>query len=134
MENPQNRIQIFRWPLCYLPQEELEIVLFFATLSWNVCRTAKKNGHVPFIIVILRFVIIWPATIPWNNSERWLLVLQGDSFWMKLCNGKLDSKLTFNSLKEIDVAFVKQQNEAILIDEKIVKARRKIQWLVVPFS
>jgi hypothetical protein len=35
-------------------------------------------------------------------------------------------KLTFNSLKEIDVAFVKQQiHEAILIDEKIVKARRK---------
>jgi hypothetical protein len=39
---------------------------------------------------------------------------------------KLDSKLTFNSLKEIDVAFVKQQiHEAILIDEKIVKARRR---------
>jgi hypothetical protein len=34
--------------------------------------------------------------------------------------------LTFNSLKEIDVAFVKQQiHEAILIDEKIVKARRR---------
>jgi hypothetical protein len=39
---------------------------------------------------------------------------------------QMDSKLTFNSLKEIDVAFVKQQiYEAILIDEKIVKARRR---------
>jgi hypothetical protein len=44
---------------------------------------------------------------------------------MKLLQRQMDS-LTFNSLKEIDVAFVKQQiDEAILIDEKIVKARRR---------
>jgi hypothetical protein len=62
-----------------------------------------------------------------NNSERcgyWFC--KGDSFWMKLLQRQMDSKLTFNSLKEIDVAFVKQQiHEAILIDEKIVKARRR---------
>jgi hypothetical protein len=113
--------------LCYLPQEELEIVLFFATLSWNVCRTAKKNGHVPFIIVILRFVTYGQPQFLEIIPKGGYWFCKGDSFWMKLCNGKLDSKLTFNSLKEIDVAFVKQQNEAILIDEKIVKARRKIQ-------
>jgi hypothetical protein len=51
---------------------------------------------------------------------------KGDSFLMKLLQRQIDSKLTFNSLKEIDVAFVKQQiHEAILIDEKIVKARRR---------
>jgi hypothetical protein len=38
---------------------------------------------------------------------------------------KLDSKLTFNSLKEIDIAVKQQIHEAILIDEKIVKARRR---------
>jgi hypothetical protein len=48
---------------------------------------------------------------------------------MKLLQRQMDSKLTFNSLKEIDVAFVKQQiHEAILIDEKIVKARRRKKY------
>jgi hypothetical protein len=67
MENPQKiEFKSLDDLLCYLPQEKLEIVLFFATLSWNVCRTAKKMAsNVPFTTVILRFVI-WPATIPWK--------------------------------------------------------------------
>jgi hypothetical protein len=55
----------------------------------------------------------------------WLLVLQRFILDETFATA-IDSKLTFNSLKEIDVAFVKQQiYEAILIDEKIVKARRR---------
>jgi hypothetical protein len=84
-----------------LPQEELEIVLFFA-LSWNVCRTAKKLAYnVPFTIVI---PICYMASIQGNNSERcgyWFC--KGDSFLDEtFATAKLDSKLT-NSLKEIDV-------------------------------
>jgi hypothetical protein len=60
-----------------------------------------------------------------NNSKVWLLVLQRFILDETFATA-IDSKLTFNSLKEIDVAFVKQQiYEAILIDEKIVKARRR---------
>jgi hypothetical protein len=85
----------------------------------------KLAYNVPFTIVILNLLHMASHNSLGNNSERcgyWFC--KGDSFWMKLC--KVDSKLTFNSLKEIDVAFVKQQiYEAILIDEKIVKARRR---------
>jgi hypothetical protein len=81
----------------------------------------RKNGsNVPFTTVILRFVILASHNSLGNNSKGvgyWFC--KGDSFWMKLLQRQMDSKLTFNSLKEIDVAFVKQQiHEAILIDEK----------------
>jgi hypothetical protein len=51
MENPQKIEFKSLDDLCYLPQEELEIVLFFATLSWNVCRTAKRNWLIMFLLL-----------------------------------------------------------------------------------
>jgi hypothetical protein len=90
MENPQKiEFKSLDDLLCYLPQEELEIVLFFATLL-NVCRTAKKLAYnVPFTIVILICYMASHNSLG-NNSERcgyWFC--KGDSFLMKLCNGKI---------------------------------------------
>jgi hypothetical protein len=132
MENPQKiEFKSLDDLLCYLPQEELEIVLFLRNIVLECMPDCKEKlaYNVPFYYRHSRICYIWPATIPWEIIPKGVAIgfCKGDSFLDEtFATAKLDSKLTFNSLKEIDVAFVKQQiHEAILIDEKIVKARRR---------
>jgi hypothetical protein len=97
----------------------------------NDCKE-KLAYNVPFFYRHSRICYIWPASIPWGKVEKGVAIgfCKGASFLDETFeNTKFSSKLTFTSVKEIDIAFLKQQIfEAILIDEQIVKAkRRKIQ-------
>lgn len=85
----------------------------------------KLAYDVPFYYRHARICFIWPATIHWAKIPKGVAIgfCIGDSL---LDETYATAKFTFNSVKEIDIAFVKQQiQEAILIDEKIVKARRR---------
>jgi hypothetical protein len=67
--------------------------------------------------IVIPICYIWPATIPGKFRKVWLLV-KGDSFWIG--NGKWTLNL---QLIERNCRFCKI-HEAILIDEKIVKAEK----------
>lgn len=113
--------------LDYLPADELEIVLFLRQIILECMPDCKEKlaYNVPFYYRHSRICFIWPATIPWEKISKGVAIgfCKGDSL---LDETFVSAKFTFNSVKEIDVAFVKQKiQEAILIDEKIVKARRR---------
>ncbi|MET0758915.1 MAG: DUF1801 domain-containing protein [Flavobacterium sp.] len=120
--------------LDYLPEEELEIVLFLRKIILDCIPDCKEKlaYNVPFYYRHSRICYIWPASIPWGKVEKGVAIgfckgelLSDDTFETT----KFASKQTFTSVKEIDAAILKQQiYEAVLIDEQIVKAkRRKIQ-------
>lgn len=116
--------------LDYLPADELEIVLFLRKIILECMPDCKEKlaNNVPFYYRHSRICYIWPATIPWEKVSKGVAIgfCKGDSL---LDETFTTAKFTFNSVKEIDIALLKKQiKEAILIDEKIVKAkRRKIQ-------
>jgi hypothetical protein len=116
--------------LDYLPADELEIVLFLRKIILECMPDCKEKlaNNVLFYYRHSRICYIWPATIPWEKVSKGVAIgfCKGDSL---LDETFATAKFTFNSVKEIDIALVKKQiQEAILIDEKIVKAkRRKIQ-------
>jgi hypothetical protein len=66
----------------------------------------KMASNVPFTIVILN--LLYMASHLGNNSRCGYWFCKGDSFDETL-QRQIDSKLTFNSLKEIDV-FCKTTN------------------------
>jgi hypothetical protein len=117
--------------LDYLPQDQLGIVLFLRKIIMECMPDYKEKlaNNVPFYYRHSRICYIWPAIIPWDKVSKGVAIgfCKGDSFLDEtFATEKFVSKLTFNSVKEIDIAFVKQQiYDAILIDEKIVKARRR---------
>jgi hypothetical protein len=117
--------------LDYLPAGELEIVLFLRQIIMECMPDYKEKlaYNVPFYYRHSRICYLWPAIIPWDKVSKGVAIgfCKGDSFLDEtFVTEKFASKLTFNSVKEIDIAFVKQQiYDAILIDEKIVKARRR---------
>jgi len=120
--------------LDYLPEEELEVVLFLRKIILEYMTDCKEKlaYNVPFYYRHSRICYIWPASIPWGKVEKGVAIgfCKGTSFLDETFGtAKFSSKLIFTTIKEIDVAFLKQQiYEAILIDEQIVKAkRRKIQ-------
>jgi uncharacterized protein YdhG (YjbR/CyaY superfamily) len=120
--------------LDYLNEEELEIVLFLRKIILECMPDCKEKlaYNVPFYYRHSRICYIWPASIPWGKVEKGVAIgfCKGTSFLDETFEStRFASKLTFNSVKEIDVPLLKQQiYEAILIDEQIVKAkRRKIQ-------
>lgn len=114
-----------------LPEGELEIVLFLRKIILECMPDLKEKlaYNVPFYYRHSRICYIWPASIPWGKVTYGVAIgfCKGASFLDETFETtKFTSKLTFNSVKEIDVALLKQQiYEAILIDEKIVKARRR---------
>lgn len=116
--------------LDYLPADELEIVLFLRKIILECMPDCKEKlaNNVPFYYRHSRICYIWPATIPWEKVSKGVAIgfCKGDSL---LDETFATAKIIFNSVKEIDIALLKKQiQEAILIDEKIVKAkRRKIQ-------
>lgn len=113
--------------LGHLPADELEIVLFLRQIILECMPDCKEKlvNNVPFYYRHSRICYIWPAIIPWEEVSKGVAIgfCKGDSL---LDETFATTKFTFNSIKEIDIAFVKQQiQEAILVDEKIVKARRR---------
>ncbi|MFV5699477.1 DUF1801 domain-containing protein [Flavobacterium sp. ZT3R17] len=120
--------------LDYLPEEELEIVLFLRKIILECISNCKEKlaYNVPFYYCHSRICFIWPASIPWGKVEKGVAIgfCKNSSFLDETFETtKFTSKLTFTSVKEINIAFLRQQiYEAVLIDEQIVKAkRRKIQ-------
>ncbi|MFB0911219.1 MAG: DUF1801 domain-containing protein [Flavobacterium sp.] len=132
MENTQGtQFKTVKEFLDALPKDELEIVLFLRKVILECMPDCKEKlaYNVPFYYRHSRICYIWPATVPWEKIPQGVAIgfCKGDSFLDEtFATAKFASKLTFNSVKEIEVPFVKQQiHEAILIDEKIVKARRR---------
>jgi hypothetical protein len=117
--------------LDYIPEDELEVVLFLRKIILECITDCKEKlaYNVPFYYRHSRICYIWPATIPWGKVSKGVAIgfCKGDSFLDETFETKkFASKLTFNSVAEIDIASLKEQiYEAILIDEKIVKARRR---------
>lgn len=114
-----------------LAEEELEIVLFLQKIILECMPDCKEKlaYNVPFYYRHSRICYIWPASVPWRKVEKGVAIgfCKGASFLDETFETtKFASKLTFNSVKEIDVALLKQQiYEAILVDDQIVKARRR---------
>jgi hypothetical protein len=132
MGNPQGiRFKSVDEFLDYLPEEELEIVLFLREIILKCITDCKEKlaYNVPFYYRHSRICYIWPASIPWGKVEKGVAIgfCRGDLLIDETFKtSKFISKLTFNSIKEIDVPFLKQQiYEAVLIDEQVVKARRR---------
>ena len=118
----------------YLSKEELEIVLSLRKIILECMPDCKEKlaYKVPFYYRHSRICYIWPASIPWGKVEKGVAIgfCKGASFLDETFETtKFASKLTFNSVSEIDIVLLKQQiYEAVLIDNQIVKAkRRKIQ-------
>ncbi|MFE3846770.1 DUF1801 domain-containing protein [Flavobacterium sp. LB3P45] len=112
----------------------MEIVLFLRKIILEFMPDCKEKlaYNVPFYYRHSRICYIWPASISWGKVEEGVAIgfCKGASFLDETFETtKFASKLTFNFVKEIDVPLLKQQiYEAIVIDEQIVKAkRRKIQ-------
>jgi hypothetical protein len=135
MGNPQGiQFKTIDEFLDYLPEEDLEIVLFLRKIILECIPNCKEKlaYNVPFYYRHSRICYIWPASIPWGKVEQGVAIgfCKGASFLDETFETtKFTSKVTFTSLAAIDVAFLRQQiYEAVLIDEQIVKAkRRKIQ-------
>ncbi|KIA85196.1 DUF1801 domain-containing protein [Flavobacterium sp. AED] len=120
--------------LDYLTEDEREIVLFLRKIILECIPNCKEKlaYNVPFYYRHSRICYIWPASIPWGKVEQGVAIgfCKGTSFLDETFETtKFTSKVTFTSVAAIDVAFLRQQiYEAVLIDEQIVKAkRRKIQ-------
>jgi hypothetical protein len=132
MGNPQGiRFKSMDEFLDYLPEEELEIVLFLRKIILECITDCKEKlaYNVPFYYRHSRICYIWPASIPWGKVEKGVAIgfCRGDLLTDETFKtSKFISKLTFTSVKEIDVPFLKQQiYEAVLIDEQVVNARRR---------
>lgn len=117
-----------------LPEEELEIVLFLQKIIMECMPDCKEKlaYNVPFYYRHSRICYIWPASVHWGKVEKGVAIgfCKGASFLDETFETtKFISKRTFTSIKEFDVPLLKQQiYEAILVDNQIVKAkRRKIQ-------
>jgi hypothetical protein len=113
--------------LGYLPEREIEIVLFLRKIILECMPDCKEKlaYNVPFYYRHSRICYIWPATIPWEKMSKSVAIgfCKGDSFLDETFE---TTKFTFNSVEEVDVVLLKEKiYEAILIDEKIVKARRR---------
>ncbi|MFV8326074.1 DUF1801 domain-containing protein [Flavobacterium sp. ZS1P14] len=120
--------------LDYLPEEELEVVLFLRKIILECIPNCKEKlaYNVPFYYCHSRICYIWPASIPWGKVEKGVAIgfCKNASFLDETFETtQFASKSVFSTVKEIDVALLRQQiYEAVLIDEQIVKAkRRKIQ-------
>ncbi|WP_413999207.1 DUF1801 domain-containing protein [Flavobacterium sp. W1B] len=115
----------------YLPEDELEIVLFLRKiiLECVVDHKEKLAYNVPFYYRHSRICYIWPTSVPWGKVEKGVAIgfCKGASFLDETFETtQFISKQMFTSVNEIDVSFLKQKiHEAILIDEQIVKARRR---------
>ena len=135
MGNPQGiQFESINEFLDNLPEEELEIVLFLQKIIQECMPDCKEKlaYNVPFYYRHSRICYIWPASVPWGKVEKGVAIgfFKGASFLDETFETtKFTTKLTFNSVKEIDVELLKQQiYEGILVDNQIVKAkRRKIQ-------
>lgn len=114
-----------------LPNDELEIVLHLRKIIVECMIDCKEKlaYNVPFYYRHSRICYIWPASIPWGKEEKGIAIgfCKGASFLDETFETtKFISKRTFTSVQEIDVDFLKQQiYEAVLMDEQIVKARRR---------
>lgn len=120
--------------LDYLPEEEQEVVLFLRKIILECISNCKEKlaYNVPFYYCHSRICYIWPASIPWGKVEKGVAIgfCKNASFLDETFETtQFASKNVFSSVKEIDVTLLRQQiYEAVLIDEQIVKAkRRKIQ-------
>ncbi|NGY37509.1 DUF1801 domain-containing protein [Flavobacterium sp. XN-5] len=132
MEEPHtldfNSIEEF---LDYLPAEELAIVLFLRKIILECMPDCKEKlaHNVPFYYRHSRICYIWPASIPWGKVEKGVAIgfCKNSSFRDETFETSIfTSNTLFSSIEAIDVVSLKQQiNEAILIDEQIVKARRR---------
>ncbi|WP_367757498.1 DUF1801 domain-containing protein [Flavobacterium sp. WC2430] len=114
-----------------LPEEEIEIVLFLRKIILECMPDLKEKlaYNVPFYYRHSRICYIWPASVPWGKVTTGVAIgfCKGDNFLDEtFATAKFASKLIFTSTQEIDVESLKQQiYEAVLIDDKIVKARRR---------
>lgn len=120
--------------LNYLPKRELKIVLFLRKIILKCIPNCKENlaYNVPFFYGHSQICYLWPASISLGKVEKGVAIgfCKGTSFLDETFEtAKFASKLTFDSLKDIDVILLKQQiYGAVLVDNQIVKAkRRKIQ-------
>ncbi|TDE04635.1 DUF1801 domain-containing protein [Flavobacterium hiemivividum] len=117
--------------LDYLPAAELEIVLFLRKIILECMPDCKEKlaHNIPFYYRHSRICYIWPASIPWTKVEKGVAIgfCKNSAFRDEAFETTtFSSKTLFSSIDEIDVVSLKQQiNEAILIDEQIVKARRR---------
>ena len=132
MGNPQGvQFKSIEEFLDYLPEEELELVLFLRKIILECMPDCKEKlaYNVPFYYRHSRICYIWPASVPWGEVTKGAAIgfCKGASFLDETFeSAKFVAKRTFVSVKEIDVVLLKQQiYEAILIDEQIVKARRR---------
>lgn len=132
MENPQEiEFKSTEAFLDYLPKEELEIVLFLRKIVLECMPDCKEKlaYNVPFYYRHSKICYIWPASIPWEkiNNGVGIAFCKGASLLDETFEtATFNSKSLFYSIKDIDVVSLKKQiNEAILIDEQIVKARRR---------
>jgi hypothetical protein len=115
----------------YLPEEEKEIVLFLRKIVLECMPDSKEKlaYNVPFYYRHSKICYIWPASIPWGKISSGVGIgfckstsLLDETFE----TATFSAKSLFSSIKEIDVTALKAQiREAILIDEQIVKARRR---------
>jgi uncharacterized protein YdhG (YjbR/CyaY superfamily) len=128
MENTQGiQFKEVKELLDYITKHELEIVLFLRKIILECMPDCKEkvSYNVPFYYRHSRICYIWPATIPWEKMPKSVAIgfCKGDSFLDETFE---TTKFTFNSVDEVDVALLKEKiYAAILIDEKIVKARRR---------
>jgi hypothetical protein len=117
--------------LNYLPEEEQEVVLFLRKIILECIPNCKEKlaYNVPFYYCHSRICYIWPASVPWGKVEKGVAIgfCKNASFLDETFETtKFASKNTFSTIKEIDVALLRQQiYEAVLLDEQIVKARRR---------
>jgi hypothetical protein len=132
MENPQEiNFKSLDQFLDYLPEEELEIVAFLRKLVLECMPDCKERlaYNVPFYYRHSKICYIWPASIPWAKVRTGVGIgfCKGTSFLDETFETiTFSSRSLFLSINEIDVVALKQQIcEAILIDEQIVKLRRR---------
>lgn len=132
MENPQGiQFESVESFLKNLPKEELDIVLFLRKIILECMPDCKEKlaYNVPFYYRHARICYIWPASIPWEKVTKGVVIgfCKSASFLdVTSETGQFSSKQLFSSIDEIDVSFLKQKiNEAIVIDEQIVKLRRR---------
>jgi len=135
MGNPQGmQFKSIDELLDHLPEKELEIVLFLRKIILESIFDCKEKlaYNVPFYYRHSRICYIWPASVPWGKVEKGVAIgfCKGHSLSDETFKSEnFISKLTFNSIQEIDVPLLKQLiYDAVLLDEQLVKAkRRKIQ-------
>lgn len=132
MENPQGiQFKTLEEFLGYLPEDELEIVLHLRKIILECMMDCKEKlaYNVPFYYRHSRICYIWPASVPWAKVGKGVAIgfCKGASFLDETFEtAQFSSKQIFTSIKEIDISFLKQKiHEAILIDEQIVKTRRR---------